>query len=204
MSFYQAGYISVANGSLIVEGLGTRWLNYIRPGDTLIVGEGYFPIAEVMDNHLLRLSMAFNADSVDRGKYRIDRQPVAPSLADIQAQAAAEVDLLAGKTRLKYVTVSPGQEMTYTAKLADAERYIAAEYPADTAPYPWIHAEAQATGATPTQVADLIVYTAGLWTTIGAKIEGARQAAKRSIADAADTAAVQAAVAAFKAEVAAL
>jgi hypothetical protein len=102
-------------------------------------------------------------------------------LATLKSEAADRIDALSGKTRLKYVTVSPGQEMTYTAKLADAKAYIAAGYPVDATPYPWIATEATMTGATPTQVADLIVYTANLWATVGATIEGTRQEAKRGI-----------------------
>jgi len=103
-------------------------------------------------------------------------------LATLQKQAIDRVDVLAGVTRLKYVTISPGQEMTYTAKLADAKAYIAAGYPVNAAPYPWIAIEATSTGTTPAQVADLIVYTAGLWSTVGATIEGKRQEAKKLIA----------------------
>jgi len=102
-------------------------------------------------------------------------------LSTLQSEAADRIDALSGKTRLKYVTVSPGQEMTYTAKLADAKAYIAAAYPVDATPYTWIATEATMTGATPTQVADLIVYTAGLWGAVGATIEGSRQAAKMAV-----------------------
>ena len=103
-------------------------------------------------------------------------------LATLQKQAIDRVDVLAGVTRLKYVTISPGQEMTYTAKLADAKAYIAAGYPVNATPYPWIAIEATSTGTTPAQVADLIVYTASLWSTVGATIEGKRQEAKKLIA----------------------
>jgi hypothetical protein len=103
-------------------------------------------------------------------------------LATLKSDAVIRVDALAGKTRLKYVTASPGQEMTYTAKLADAKAYISAGYPLDTTPYIWIATEAAMTGATPAQVADLVVYTAGLWGQVGAAIEGKRQETKRAIA----------------------
>lgn len=101
-------------------------------------------------------------------------------LATLQKEAIDRVDSLSGLTRLKYVTISPGQEMTYTAKLADAKAYVDAGYP-DAIPYPWINAEALATNTTPTQVADLIIYTAGLWSTVGATIEGKRQEVKKLI-----------------------
>lgn len=102
-------------------------------------------------------------------------------LATLQKEAVDRVDTLAGATRLNYVTITPGQEMTYTTKLADAKAYIAAGYPVDATPYVWINTEATATGTTATQVADLIVYTGGLWATVGATIEGKRQEAKKLI-----------------------
>lgn len=118
----------------------------------------------------------------DKDTFSIRPKPyqVVP-IAILQADAAAIIDSLAGMTRLKYITVAPGQEMTYIAKLADAKAYIAAGYPVDATPYPWIALEATATGATNQQVADLIIYTAGLWSTVGATIEGKRQAVKQAI-----------------------
>ena len=89
-----------------------------------------------------------------------------------------QIDKLAGEKRLQYITDGAGQEVTYTAKLADAQAYILAGYPTDVTPYHWIDAEATATGNTPTNVADFIVYTAHAWAEVGSKIEGARQAAK--------------------------
>jgi galactitol-specific phosphotransferase system IIB component len=99
-------------------------------------------------------------------------------LADQKQEFIVQIDKLAGEKRLHYITDGAGQEVTYTAKLADAQAYILAGYPTDVTPYHWIDAEATATGNTPTNVADLIVSTAHTWTEVGSKIEGARQAAK--------------------------
>jgi hypothetical protein len=99
----------------------------------------------------------------------------------LKTEAQARVDELAGQTRLKYISTSPGQDATYTAKLRDAEAYIAADYPTDASGYKWIGAEAAHTQMTPAQVADRIIASANLWVTIGAEIEGARQAAKVAI-----------------------
>ncbi len=122
----------------------------------------------------------------------------------LKSEISARVDKLAGETRLKYITTSPGQEATYTAKLQDAKAYIADGYPTDSTPFVWIHAEAAATGTTAQQVADLIVYTAGLWSQVGAQIEGARQEAKIKGRDATTAAELYAAEQAFKAAMAAL
>lgn len=92
----------------------------------------------------------------------------------VKSESAINIDNLAGQTRLKYITDVPGQEATYTAKLADA------------------------TGSTPAQVADLIIATSNQWAIIGAHIEGARQAAKQAIAGAENVVAIRTAVQAFK------
>jgi hypothetical protein len=198
---YEAGAINAANGSNQIEGFGTRWLSYTKPGDTLIIGENSYSIALINDNNLLTLDSEFTGDSILLGRYRIESAPVIESLDAIRARVATEVDARAGATRLKFITVSPGQEATYIAKLDDAKAFVAAGYPEDASAFIWISAEAAATGATPTQVADLIIYTAGLWSQVGAAIEGARQAAKIAIS-AGNEAQIYAAQEAFKATMA--
>lgn len=203
MNNYQAGYINLATGSDIVEGLGTLWLSFVHAGDTLYAGgTGWSAtVDEVQDNHLIKLSTTYAGAPIQGGTYQITLEPVVETLDQIKVAAAWRVDQLAGQKRLKYTTSAPGQEMTYVSKLADAKAYIAAGYPSDASPYPWIHAEATACSATPAQVADLIVYTAAQWTAVGAQIEGARQAAKRTGTLATTAAAVYAAEAAFIAAV---
>lgn len=99
-------------------------------------------------------------------------------LTEQKQEFIIEVDKLAGEKRLQYITSSPGQEVTYTAKLQDALAYKAAGYPEDVTPYHWIDAEATATSNTPTDVTNFILYTAAIWEDKGSKIEGARQATK--------------------------
>lgn len=119
-------------------------------------------------------------------------------LDQLKNEAAINVDTLAGQTRLKYITATPGQESTYTAKLADAKAYIADGYPQDASPYVWVDAEAIATGFTPAQIADLIIATSNQWMMVGAHIEGARLAAKQQISGADSAVAIRAAEQAFK------
>jgi hypothetical protein len=102
-------------------------------------------------------------------------------LEQLQNEAQARIDALAGQARLKYISTSPGQDATYTAKLKDAEAYVAAGYPTDASAYKWIMTEATHTQMTPVQVANRIIAAANLWITVGAEIEGARQAAKVAI-----------------------
>jgi hypothetical protein len=118
-------------------------------------------------------------------------------LPNQQAEAIITIDTLAGEKRLQYITNIPGQEVTYTAKLKDAQAFILAGYPSDVTPYPWIEAEATATGATAIQVADLIVLTAQTWTDVGSKIEGARQAAKIAVNNATSVTNIRTALATF-------
>ncbi|WP_426994440.1 hypothetical protein [Methylomonas sp. CM2] len=125
-------------------------------------------------------------------------------IVELRAAAAARVDDSAGAIRAKYITIAPGQEATYALKLADAKSYQAAANPADASAYPWIAAEAAATGKTPAQTAARIVATAQAWIVIGAQIEGARQAAKLSIAVSQTAAELYAAEQSFAAAVAEL
>jgi|LakMenEpi03Aug12_release.lakeMendotaPanAssembly.Ray.scaffolds.fasta_scaffold08531_15 hypothetical protein len=181
MSIYEQGYISIANGSIQAEGFGTRWLNYVKPGDTITINGNTFTVSSVDDNHLLKINEAYSGATQDRAKYYITKAAYAESLAEAIVRVHGEIDRVSGITRLRFITVSAGQEVTYIAKLEDAKAYIAAGYPTNSAPYVWVHNEAIATGATPTQVADLIVYTAGLWSAVGSQVEGARQAAKMAV-----------------------
>jgi len=118
-------------------------------------------------------------------------------LIEQQAEAITTIDTLAGQKRLQYITNVPGQEITYSAKLADAQAYILAGYPSDVTPYHWVDAEATATGATPIQVADLIAITGHTWAEVGSKIEGARQAAKIAINNATSIVDIRTAISTF-------
>lgn len=119
-------------------------------------------------------------------------------IAEQKQEFLLQIDELAGEKRLQYITDGAGQEVTYTAKLADAQAYILAGYPADVTSYHWIDAEATATNNTPTNVADFIVYTAHAWAEVGSKIEGARQAAKIGVNNATTVSAIRAIMESYK------
>lgn len=94
-----------------------------------------------------------------------------------------QIDAEAGKARAKYITTTPGQSETYTAKYQQAIDYIAAGYPADTGPYPWIAHESTTTGLTPTQTANRIKATGDAWVNVlGPTIEGLRVGGKDRLA----------------------
>ncbi|MBP2303335.1 hypothetical protein J2850_006080 [Azospirillum picis] len=94
--------------------------------------------------------------------------------ADQAAAAAVErINSEAGAERAKYITVTTGQEGTYLAKQAEADRFIAG----GDGPFPYLDSEAAALGVPVDQVAGDVAATAAQWTAINARIEGARRGA---------------------------
>lgn len=116
----------------------------------------------------------------------------------VKADAAVAIDNAAGKARQRYITTSPGQDATYTVKYAEALDYIAAGYPSDLSPYPFISGESQPnTWMTPTQAATRIATLGGYWReVIGPAVEAARINGKDALDSLTDPAAVDAHVAA--------
>jgi hypothetical protein len=106
------------------------------------------------------------------------------ALEDYKARAKNIIDQYAGATRLKFITSVPGQEMTYQEKAEEATDYVAAGYPADLSGYPFVAAEATATGATATEVADAIIAQRSAWVVIGAEIEQYRIGGKFQVENA--------------------
>lgn len=107
-----------------------------------------------------------------------------PTEADdaYRAEARRKIDEAAGRARARYITVSPGQDATYTAKYDEAKRFLAAWPVVVVADYPWIEAEAAATGV-PEQAAASRIKTQGdIWYGVkGPAIEATRVAGKDAI-----------------------
>ena len=99
----------------------------------------------------------------------------------LQKEYVDLVNSIAGETRIKYVTNVPFQEAAYQMKEADTRRYKDDGYPADLTLYPFTASEADATGLTPTQAADLVIAQADQWVLLSAMIEGLRRKATVSI-----------------------
>jgi hypothetical protein len=114
-----------------------------------------------------------------------------PTLTTFQEEAKLSVDNMAEATRLKYVTAGSTQAMTYQEKGDEAADYVAAGYPVDLSSYPFIQAEASATGNTATQAADNILAQKSAWIAIGAAVEEVRIGGKITIDAAVDEAAVE-------------
>lgn len=90
------------------------------------------------------------------------------------------VDQAAGRARARYITVAPGQEITYLLKGQQAEAYKAAGYTGQVPPM--IEAEANAVGCSPQEAADDILAQQALWVVKAAQIEASRRSWKLSIA----------------------
>lgn len=100
--------------------------------------------------------------------------------------ALKQIDQMAGETRMLFITSVPGQEATYQFKIEDARAYKAAGYPSDATPYPWINAEAEATGTSAQAAADTIIATGEQWVVVGVMIERTRMTFKTLARNAVD------------------
>ena len=118
------------------------------------------------------------------------RLPDDPALvAQAAAEAAERINREAGEQRARHITVTAGQEGTYTAKQAEAERYAAT---GGVGAYPYLEAEAEATGDSVAAVAELVSQTAAAWTLLNAAIEGKRRGALVAVGKATSVAEVEA------------
>mgnify|MGYP001171571220 CR=1 FL=1 len=122
----------------------------------------------------------------------------ARAVSNARTRGAATIDAAAGRARSRYITTVPGQDATYTVKYAEALDYIAAGYPSDLSPYPFIAGESQPNAwMTPTQAATRIATLGGYWReVVGPAIEGARINGKDALDSLTDPAAIDAHVAA--------
>jgi len=107
--------------------------------------------------------------------------PPLPPIADIKAAALAAIDAAAGTARSRHITVAPGQEATYQAKVAEAESYIAAGRPADATPYSILSAEAAVRGISVSAMADMVIAMRDQWTAMAAQIEAQRIKGKLAV-----------------------
>lgn len=115
------------------------------------------------------------------GEFGVVKPKVEKTLGQQKSEALFEIDALAGKKRQTLITTAPGQEITYTRKLADAEKFARDGYPIDSNNYPWIEGEAQARGISTQEAAKIILEKAAQLDNIGARIESMRQKAKMQV-----------------------
>ncbi|WP_188263191.1 hypothetical protein [Azospirillum tabaci] len=107
-------------------------------------------------------------------------EPPAAPVVPLDELKAAAVDLInqrVGELRAQHITVTVGQSATYLEKQDEAARHAAG----DSGPFPYLQAEAAATGSTLASVAALVRATAGAWTGVNADLEGKRRAAVEAV-----------------------
>lgn len=125
------------------------------------------------------------------------------TLDQIKAEALDQVDIAAGKARLRYITSVPGQAETYQKKEQQAREWAAASFAGD--PPSFIAAEAAALGRDPQAVATEVIGLADYWGNVkGPQIEACRRKWKVAIEAATDSTHVDSLLASARAELEAL
>lgn len=102
------------------------------------------------------------------------------NLEPLKEAACKKIDTQAELERSKYVTTGSLQAMTYQAKQAEANSYLAG----DSGPFPLLEAEAAATNNTLENLASTVSSMAKQWILISASIEAKRISAKNLIKNA--------------------
>jgi len=142
-------------------------------------------------NELLTVNGVLDADlqdAVDNFQTYLSAWHVGNVSLDAErSRAKTKIDKHAGIARTRYITVAPGQGLTYQEKAEEAADYIAAGYPAPTGSppmledYPFLQAEVDATGKTHAQAADDILNQKSAWIAAGAQIEKHRLGGKAQV-----------------------
>lgn len=130
---------------------------------------------------------AATADAIREGA---DPWPYRP-LDFAKTWVIAAINDAAGKSRSKFITVIPGQEMTYAEKEREATAYQQDPAP-DPSNYPMLAAEALSTGRAIADVVTEVLALAEQWRALGAQIEGIRRGAIVRVQQATTTAEVDA------------
>ena len=101
----------------------------------------------------------------------------------LDAFLLGQIDAAAGEVRARLLTMAPGQEAVYRAKLAEAEQLVdRGSLPASSIPI--LAAEAKATGLPVRTLAGDVLERAEEWHQKAAPIEAKRIAAKRAVREA--------------------
>lgn len=128
---------------------------------------------------------AWEITPLDRGRGEFDRFEdggIALDVAAIDGFLHRQIDARAGAFRCRFITVVPGQEMTYLRKEAEARDVLAGGH----GPWPMLEATAAALDQPIAELAQEIVKRSDDWTALGAGIEALRLGAKAAVTAAAD------------------
>lgn len=115
----------------------------------------------------------------DENGYPVLVDPPLPSLDEAKTSALLFIDNLSGQARSKFLTVAPGQELTYLLKQSQAESFKAANFEG-TVPN-LVQAEADATNVTPKEACVSILLAAQSLSENLAEIEVVRRAGKIAV-----------------------
>lgn len=154
-----------------------RW----PPAPIALAGAGIFVVEEGIEPSITLDQVADPADPILVDGLWVRnwtvRNRTSDEIADLEAELLARIDREAGAFRTRFITSVPGQAQTYVEKEREALAYQADP----NASYPFLTAEAAATGSTVAAVAALIAGTASAWRNLGAAIEGQRMGAKQAV-----------------------
>lgn len=121
---------------------------------------------------------------------RFDVHPFA-SVEVARGWARAEIDAAAGVARARFITVIPGQVESYNAKYREAQAYLAGGGASSAQAFPWLTAEAAASGSTLSATAGRIKERGDAWNlVVGPCIEALRTGGKLQLSELATIAAV--------------
>lgn len=108
----------------------------------------------------------------------------AKDLAPIRQAAKSKINTEAGKFRLNFITDTPGQDLVYRDKQAQAQAYLTDPNIPDDA-IPGIVSEVgTSSGSTKYEVAQVIVNMAARWQIVSSRIERMRVLALQTVDDA--------------------
>lgn len=106
------------------------------------------------------------------------------ALVHIKTEAIASVDRQCGEARLRWITATPGQAMTYLRKEQRARECLAnysAASPPPTGAYPILDEEVGITASDTIAVAEVVVTRADAWEAVAGKFERIRKQARADI-----------------------
>lgn len=137
----------------------------------------------------------------------MNRILVRKDIAPLRSKAIAQINNAVGQMRELFITTISGQEMIYSAKEAEAIRFVQgfplmSEVTAQT--FPFIYQEIGITAPTAYELAQVWLYMAQQWRDVGSKLENARLGAIASLNTAPTPAHIDAIIAEFYADLQAL
>lgn len=126
------------------------------------------------------------------------------NLLALKANASSAVNRAIGEYRLNFITDIPGQQAIYQAKRDEAVAFLALDpVPSDPTGFPLLTAETGLTAPTAAELAQLWLDLNTFWVQVSADLEAMRITAIQAINAAANRPAIDAAVSALEAAIAA-